>query len=168
MVGQDAGDVHQSFAEGPASIGHPPGSATSRGGDELQRAGLLGPIVERASEALAAGAQRAQPVPVLHDRVHRCPLRAGRVALRLAAQEQLGDAVLRLLARAACAAAHRVARAVRVELVEDRAQLALRAALRGEPVAEALELRVLSGLTDYADIGCDPASKVAISPTRSA
>jgi acyl-CoA reductase-like NAD-dependent aldehyde dehydrogenase len=44
-------------------------------------------------------------------------------------QEQLGDAVLRLLARATCAAAHGVARAVWVELVEDGAELVFGAAL---------------------------------------
>ena len=60
-----------------AGIGRPPGHTLSRGCDELQRAGLLGSIVERASEALAARAQRAQPVAVLHDRVHGRPLEPG-------------------------------------------------------------------------------------------
>lgn len=81
-------------AGGPGELGTPTGPALSCSGDELQGAGLLGSVVESAGETLALGAQRAQPVAVLHDRVHGGPLRAGRVALRLAAQEQLGDAVL--------------------------------------------------------------------------
>jgi hypothetical protein len=54
MVGEYPGDVHQSVAEGPAGMDTPPGLAISCRRDELQRAGLLGSIVERASEALVA------------------------------------------------------------------------------------------------------------------
>jgi hypothetical protein len=75
----------------------PPSLPRSHRRDELQRAGLLGSIIERAGEALTARAHRAQSVAVLHDGVHGGPLGAGRVALRLVALEQLGDAVLRLL-----------------------------------------------------------------------
>jgi hypothetical protein len=48
-----------------------------------------------------------------------------------------------VLARPAGTAAHGVLRAVRVEVVEDRTELALGAALGREPVAEALELLVV-------------------------
>ncbi len=67
MVGEHAGDIHQSVAAVPASIGHRRASPMS-GGGQLQRAGLLGSIVERASEALATRAQRAHALDVVLDR----------------------------------------------------------------------------------------------------
>lgn len=50
IVGENAGEVLGQLGE----LGRPPSPSLSGGSDELQGAGLLGSIVERAGEALTA------------------------------------------------------------------------------------------------------------------